>query len=177
MNPISNPSRCPWLRPFVNECIWITALAVVCESRRYEPRFVSPLAEIWMVGKQDAQETASGVLPGLAKAGADLPVHMPSLPGAETNQHNRDRRISDVSVADLLTNSCCLQSGVVYVSCVNRSVQDALSHHTDKAFLVLDVVLMEADEHLVFGSFSGHTSAPNYKTKRHASRTVTVTAA
>ena len=104
------------------------------------------LAIVGVIGQQNADEAASGVLAGLPNAGADFPVHMLSLPGAGANQHDGHGRIGYVIVAYLLSHSRGFEVGVIYVSRINRPVHDAPAHHAHEPFLVPDILLVKADE-------------------------------
>ena len=137
-------------RPVMKHCIWIIPLVVVCQSRGYEPR---------------GCKSAFGNQDGLARRFPTARIWssfwffqdwcgFPNLHVSSAMCRGPIRTI--VTEAFLIYSSLIFwrtvtvpQSGVVYVSRVNRSVNDAVAHSTDEVLLVLNVFLMKANEHIV----------------------------
>lgn len=71
---------------------------------------------------------------------------MLALPGAGSYQHYRDGGVSQVFVADLLSN--CLRLDIAVVNTVNfhRSVDDVLAHLTDEFLHPLSIFVVIANE-------------------------------
>lgn len=71
------------------------------------------------------------------------------LPGFRPNEDNSDRRVPNVVVPDFLANRGRLDVRVVNVADLHGAIDNAFAHHAHEPVLVLDIVLMEADENLV----------------------------
>ena len=109
---------------------------------------------------------------------ADLsrfPIHVLAPPRAGTYENNRYGGVGDEIVADNSADRLRLYSAVIDVVHLNRLVYDAVPHHSDEFLFMRSIRVVIADEDFVFRWFARRSFAPNYKTKRHAKRIVTVT--
>ena len=133
------------------------------------------LTIIGVVWQYDSKQPTSGILLGLSDARPNFPVHVFPLPCVRANQDNGDGGITYVFVPNLLADCRRFQALVINASRINRPVDDTLPHPSNKPFLVLDVLLVEAYEDFVFGSLGSHSFASSYKTQHQASSTVKTT--
>ncbi len=103
-----------------------------------------------MIGKQDTQQTASGILLSLPQTGTNLPVHMLSLPSAAAYQNNCDGCVSNEFIANFLANRCRFYILVIYVPVFDRFIYNIAFHHSNESvFVLLVFIMMKTDEHLV----------------------------
>ena len=71
------------------------------------------------------------------------------LPSTRTNEHDRYCCVTNKLIANLLSNRFGGSALVVYVSVVDRLVDEIRSHHLSEPLFVLLIFVMKADENLV----------------------------
>ena len=126
--------------------------------------------------QQQTEQPASPVVGSVDKAGRYFPVHVLPLPSASADQDYSYGRVGYVIVADSTAYLIERKALVMNVSLTDGLVNEHAVQRLDKPVLILLVVLVKvADEDFVFGYLGGHPFTSNYKTKRHASKTVAMT--
>ena len=145
----------------VHERVGIGALPVVRQSRGNQARDYRLLPVTRVIGEHYTQQPTPRIAFCLSDARTNLPVNVFALPSARADEHDGNRCISYVFVANLLSDCRCLQTRVVNVAGINRSVNDSFSHHANKGFFAPDILFVKADEHSVSGCIGGHFSSPS----------------
>ena len=87
--------------PVIKSCEGVLTVQIADKPRGYQVWIISFLSVVGMRWEQDAQQAAPAIAVCVYQAGADLPVHVLSLPRAAAYQHDSYGRIGDKVLADL----------------------------------------------------------------------------
>ena len=88
-----------------------------------------------MIGQQDTQQPAALVEECVSETRSNLPVDMLPLPSALTDQNHSHGRFPNESIADVLPNRLGVETLVVYVTILDRLVDNVALHHADEKVL------------------------------------------
>ena len=142
-------------RPIIDEGEGGVAIDVAYQPGRDQARIagLGLFPVIGMSRQQKSQQSASPVAPPVYYAGGDFPVHVPSLPGAETDQDDGDGSVRNVVVSNPSADLVQRKPFVVDVSLTDGLVDELAVQRLHESVLVrLVVVVMVADKDLVSGN-------------------------